>query len=104
MAHGFKESDFQNGVFLPYLTGPLPDGLNWIQGKPSDIDAARWLVPADLMAILREGNPLNAAAFAKASKPYSSDDEFLRAFIQEALLPKIEGAPNAAFVLRDPIV
>lgn len=43
MAHGFKESDFQNGVFIPYLTEPQPGGLDWILGKPTDIDTARWL-------------------------------------------------------------
>jgi len=101
MAHGFKESDFQHGVFIPYLTAPLPAGLNWILGKPADIDQARWLVPADLLQFLREGCPLNAAAFAKAIKAYDSDAEFLQAFLNEALLPKIEAKANAAFVLRE---
>jgi type I restriction enzyme, R subunit len=55
MAHGFKESDFQNGVFLPYLTAPAPDGLDWILGKSADIDAARWIVPGDLLHFLRDG-------------------------------------------------
>jgi len=54
MAHGFKESDFQNGVFVPYLTAPRPAGLEWMLGKPADIDQARWLVPSDF---LRDGCP-----------------------------------------------
>ena len=37
MAHGFKESDFQHGVFIPYLTAPPPAGLDWVLGKPADI-------------------------------------------------------------------
>jgi type I restriction enzyme R subunit len=69
MAHGFKESDFQHGVFIPYLTAPSPAGLDWILGKPADIDQARWLVPADLLQFLREDCPLNASSFAKAVRP-----------------------------------
>ncbi|MDD4913343.1 MAG: DEAD/DEAH box helicase family protein [Sideroxydans sp.] len=103
MAHGFKESDFQNGIFIPYLTAPQPGGLDWIQGKPTDIDAARWIVTGDLLHFLRDGCPLNAAAFAKASKGYGSDMDFLQAFLAEALLPKIEAKANAAFVLRESI-
>lgn len=103
MAHGFKESDFQNGIFIPYLTAPQPGGLDWILGKPTDIDAARWIVTGDLLHFLREGCPLNAAAFAKASKGYGSDMDFLQAFLAEALLPKIEAKANAAFVLRESI-
>lgn len=101
MTHGFKEIDFQNGVFIPYLTAPRPLGLDWILGKPTDIDPVRWLVPADLSQFLREGCPLNASAFAKAVKAYDSDADFLRAFLCEALLPKIEAKANAAFVLRE---
>lgn len=101
MAHGFKESDFQNGVFIPYLTAPQPGGLDWILGKPADIDALRWIVPGDLLHFLREGCPLNVAAFAKAMKGYDSEVEFLHAFLAEALLPKIEAKSNAAFVLRE---
>ena len=103
MAHGFKESDFQNGIFIPYLTTPQPSGLNWILGKPTDIDAARWIVPGDLLCFLRDGCPLNSAAFVKASKGYASDLDFLQAFLLEALLPKIEAKANAAFVLRESI-
>jgi type I restriction enzyme R subunit len=101
MVHGFKESDFQHGIFLPYLTAPQPGGLDWILGKPTDIDAARWIVPGDLLHFLREGCPLNCAAFAKAVKGYGSDEEFLFAFLGEVLLPKIEAKANAAFVLRE---
>lgn len=101
MADGFKESDFQNGVFIPYLTAPSPAGLDWILGKPTDIDALRWIVPGDLLHFLREGCPLNAAAFAKAMKGYDSEAEFLHAFLNEVLLPKIEAKANAAFVLRE---
>ena len=101
MAQGFKESDFQNGVFIPYLSEPQPGGLDWILGKPTDIDAARWIVPGDLLHFLREGCPLNAAAFAKAVKGYDSEMEFLHAFLAEVLLPKIEAKANAAFVLRE---
>ena len=101
MAHGFKESDFQDGVFIPYLTAPPPAGLDWMLGKPADIDQARWLVPADLLQFLREGCPLNASAFAKAVKGYDSEADFLQAFLREALLPKIEAKANAAFVLRE---
>lgn len=101
MAEGFKESDFQNGVFIPYLTAPSPAGLDWILGKPADIDALRWIVPGDLLHFLREGCPLNAAAFAKAMKGYDTEAEFLHAFLSEVLLPKIEAKPNAAFVLRE---
>lgn len=103
MAHGFKESDFQNGIFIPYLTTPQPSGLNWILGKPTDIDAARWIVPGDLLCFLRDGCSLNSAAFAKAAKGYASDMDFLQAFLLEALLPKIERMANAAFVLRESI-
>lgn len=101
MAHGFKESDFQHGVFIPYLTAPSPSGLDWMLGKPADIDQARWLVPADLLQFLREGCPLNASAFAKAVKAYDSEMDFLQAFLVDALLPKIEAKANAAFVLRE---
>jgi type I restriction enzyme R subunit len=101
MAEGFKESDFQNGVFIPYLTAPSPAGLDWILGKPADIDALRWIVPGDLLHFLREGCPLNTAAFAKAMKSYDSEAEFLHAFLAEVLLPKIEAKANAAFVLRE---
>lgn len=101
MAEGFKESDFQNGVFIPYLTAPSPAGLDWILGKPTDIDALRWIVPGDLLHFLREGCPLNAAAFTKAMKGYDSETEFLHAFLSEVLLPKIEAKANAAFVLRE---
>lgn len=103
MAHGFKESDFQNGIFLPYMTAPQPGGLDWILGKPTDIDAARWIVPGDLLHFLRDGCPLNAAAFAKASRGYNSEMDFLQAFLAEALLPKVEAKANAAFVLRESI-
>lgn len=72
MAHGFKESDFQNGIFIPFLTAPPPAGLNWILDKPADIDQARWLVPSDLLQFLRAGCPLNAATFARAVKGYVS--------------------------------
>jgi len=101
MAHGFKESDFQNGVFIPYLTGPEPVGLNWILGKPADIDNARWIVPGDLLNFLRDGCPVNTAAYTRIAKDYDSDAAFLRAFLTEALLPKIEAKANAAFVLRE---
>ena len=101
MAHGFKESDFQDGIFLPYLSAPPPGGLNWILGKPTDMDAALWMVPGDLLNFLRAGCPLNAAAFAKLARGYASDGEFLKAFLTEALLPKIEAKANAAFVLRE---
>jgi len=101
MAQGFKESDFQNGIFIPYLSAPPPGGLDWILGKPADIDAARWIVPGDLLHFLRAGCPLNAAAFAKAVKGYDSDTTFLHAILTEALLPKIEAKANAAFVLRE---
>ena len=103
MVHGFKENDFQDGVFIPYLTAPPPAGLDWMLGKPADIDQARWLVPADLLQFLREGCPLNASAFAKAVKGYDSEAEFLQAFLREALLPKIEAKANAAFVLRESV-
>lgn len=103
MAHGFKESDFQNGVFIPYLTAPQPGGLDWILGKPADIEPTRWIVPGDLLHFLREGCPLNAAAFAKAAKGYDSEVEFLHAFLAEVLLPKIEAKASAAFVLRESI-
>lgn len=99
----FTESDFQNSIFIPYLTAPQPNGLDWIRGQPTDIDAVRWLVPTDLLNFLREGCPLNAAAFAKVSRGYGSDMDFLHAFLVEALLPKIERMANAAFVLRESI-
>lgn len=101
MAEGFKESDFQNGVFIPYLTAPQPGGLDWILGKPADIETTRWIVPGDLLHFLREGCPLNAAAFARAMKGYDSEAEFLHAFLAEVLLPKIEAKANTAFVLRE---
>ena len=101
MTEGFKESDFQNGVFIPYLTAPSPAGLDWILGKPADIDALRWIVPGDLLRFLREGCPLNTTAFTKAMKSYDSETEFLHAFLSEVLLPKIEAKANAAFVLRE---
>lgn len=101
MAHGFKESDFQHGVFIPYLTAPQPGGLDWILGKPTDIDTARWIVPGDLLQFLREGCPLNVAAYAKVAKAFDSDTDFLQAFLSETLLPKIEAKANAAFVLRE---
>ena len=90
MAHGLKESDFQNGIVIPYLTMHEPDGLNWILGKPSDIDASRWLVLQDLLDFLRDGSSLNRSAFEKASRGYASDDEFVLAFVHEALIPRIE--------------
>ncbi len=104
MAHGLKESDFQNGIIIPYLISPPPDGLSWILGKPSDIDPVQWMVLSDLLVFLRDGNPLNRVAFEKASKGFSSDEEFVQAFVSDALLPRIEGTANAAFVLRDPVI
>lgn len=104
MAQGLKEVDFQNGIIIPFLTAPQPEGLNWILGKPADIDPGRWLVLSDLLAFLREGSPLNRSAFDKASKGYASDEEFVLAFVQDALMPRIEGSANAAFILRDPVV
>ena len=104
MGHGFKEEDFQHGVFLPYLTGHGHDQLGWILGKPSDIDSANWVVPADLLSFLRAGNPLNEAAFEKVVGEFASDDECAQAFMEEALLPKIAALPNAAFVLRESVV
>lgn len=101
---GFKESDFQNGLFLPFLTGGASDQLGWILGKPSDIDARRWIVVADLLAFLRSGNALNAIAFKDAAKGFDSDEECAIAFIDEALMPKLENSANAAFVLRESIV
>ena len=101
MAHGFTESDFQNKVFIPYLTGPAPEGLDWILGRSTDIDATNWIVTGDLLRFLREGSPLNAAAFARAMKAYESESAFLQAFLAEALLPKIEAKANAALVLRE---
>jgi len=104
MAHGLKEVDFQNGIIIPFLTSPHPDGLNWILGRPADIDPARWLVLSDLLAFLRDGSSLNRSAFEKASKGFGSDEEFVLAFVQDALMPRIEGAANAAFILRDPVI
>lgn len=104
MVHGFKESDFQNGVFLPFLTGHSSEQLGWILGKPSDIDPQRWVVAADVLAFLRNGNLLNTAAFVEVSKAFDSEEECAQAFITEALLPKLESSPNAAFVLRETIV
>lgn len=101
MAQGFTENDFQNGIFIPFLTAPQPNGLDWILGKPADIDTARWIVPADLLCFLREGCPLNTAAFGKAIQNFESEVAFFQAFLTEALLPKIEAKSNAAFVLRE---
>ncbi|MCC7697098.1 type I restriction enzyme subunit R domain-containing protein [Janthinobacterium sp. EB271-G4-7A] len=103
-SHGFKESDFQNGVFLPFLTGSSSGQLDWILGKASDIDGRRWIVGSDLLAFLRAGNELNALAFREVAKRFDTDEECLDAFIDEALLPKLESAANAAFVLRESIV
>jgi len=104
MATGFKESDFQNGIFLPFLTGAGPGQLGWIQGKASEIDPARWVLLADVLAFIRDGCAENAAAFRAARRGFDSDEECALAFVEEALLPKIESSPSAAFVLRDPIV
>lgn len=103
MAYGLKEHDFQHGIFLPYLTEPKPEGLDWILGKPSDIQPDAWVVRSDLLAFLRDGNPLNHSAFERASKGYATDEDFLHAFLMEALLPKIEAAANAAFILRESV-
>lgn len=103
MAHGFKESDFQNGIFFPYLTGHAPGQLGWILGKPGDVDPERWVVQADLLAFLRDGNPRNASAFAQARKQFDSDEACAAAFVDEALLPALEAVPNAAFLLREEI-
>lgn len=104
VAAGFKESDFQNGVFLSFLTGAAAGQLGWVQGKPAEIDQTRWLVVADVLSFARDGCPENAASFAAARRGFESDEDFAAAFIDEALLPKIEGASNATFVLRDPVV
>jgi type I restriction enzyme R subunit len=104
MANGFKETDFQNGIFLPYITGSSSDQLGWILGKPSDIDQNRWVVFGDILAFIREGNPLNAAAFKLASSGYDSDEECAQAFINEALLPRLEAASSAAFLMRESVV
>lgn len=102
--HGFKEANFQDGIFLPYLTGHSSEQLGWILGKPSDIDQQRWVVFSDILAFLRDGNPLNAAAFKHAAKGYDSDEACAHAFVDEALLPRLEGSPNAAFLMRESLV
>ncbi|WP_322021747.1 MULTISPECIES: type I restriction enzyme subunit R domain-containing protein [unclassified Burkholderia] len=104
MRHGFKEDDFQRGVFLPFLTGHGQDQLGWVLGKPSDIDSDRWLIPGDILEFIRDGNPSNQAAFEKAAQAFASDEDCAKAFIEEALAPRIAATPNASFVLREPIV
>ncbi|MGN2437938.1 type I restriction enzyme subunit R domain-containing protein [Pseudomonas syringae] len=101
MVQGFRENDFQEGVFIRFLTEPRPNGLDWILGKPADIDATRWIVPEDLLLFLREGCPLNSAAFGKAMQNFDSETDFFKAFLVEALLPKIEAKANASIVLRE---
>lgn len=103
MANGLKENDFQHGMLLPHLTGINPGELGWILGKPNDIDPVRWIAKYDLLEFLRDGNPLNKRAFAEAKSAgkYPSDEAFLEAFIDQALMPKIESEPNAVFALRD---
>jgi type I restriction enzyme, R subunit len=103
MNPGIKESDFQNGIVLPFLTGHAPGQLGWILGKPGDINAERWVVLEDVLAFIRDGNSRNAAAFLQARKQFDSDEECAAAFVDEALLPALENAPNAAFVLRDEV-
>ncbi len=104
MAYGFKENDFQHGVFLPFFTAPEPAGLNWMEGKPTDIDRDKWIVPADLLEFLKNGCPQNAAAFKQASKPFDSDVEFLNELWASVLAQKLRDSANAAVVLRDNLV
>ncbi len=104
MAYGFKENDFQHGVFLPFFTAPEPAGLNWMEGKPTDIDRDKWIIPADLLEFLKNGCPQNAAAFKQASKPFDSDVEFLNELWANVLAQKLRDSANAAVVLRDNLV
>lgn len=104
MAYGFKENDFQHGVFLPFFTAPEPAGLNWMEGKPTDIDRDKWIIPADLLEFLKNGCPQNAAAFKQASKPFDSDVEFLNELWASVLSQKLRDSANAAVVLRDNLV
>lgn len=105
--HGFRESDFQNGIFIPFLTGNIDRGLTWIKGdanqQMSPTDRRRWICSIDLLDFLRDGNERNTEAFKQLWPQFKNDDGFLDAFWEEALLPKLASSNNSARALRESI-
>jgi len=104
--HGFIERDFQDGIFIPFLTSNPAQGLDWIKGRDQDMsttDRARWICSTDLRYFISDGNAKNREAFQHLVRSFKSEDDFFEAFIEEALLPKIASAGNAARILREAI-
>lgn len=104
--HGFLESDFQHGIFIPYLTGNPEKGLVWIKGDPmrmSGSDRLRWICSDDLLYFLRDGNERNAETFKLLLPLFKDESALFEAFLTESLLPKIAASNNASRVLRESI-
>ena len=103
---GFVENDFQNGIFIPFLTSNPDRGLTWIKGDPmrmSGADRSRWICSDDLLHFLREGNDKNTESFDQILPLFESASKLLDAFVEEALLPKLAASNNASRVLRESI-
>lgn len=107
MAHGYKEWDFQNRSFLPFLTAsPKDGGLGWrrVSGcRLSPVERSTWLLRDDLLRFLSEGCEQNRKAWQKVRRDFGGDQETFEAFLAEALEPKISKYHNTAFVLRENI-
>lgn len=95
----YTEADFQNGRILGFFT----ENLKWKEGQREQIDKDTWLIPSDLQWFLSEGNAGNKRSFNNLKKDYHSSSDLVEAFINEALLPKINSTGNAAFVLKEQI-
>lgn len=103
---GFKESDFQEGIFVPFLTSTPSRGLVWIKGDPMRMslkDRERWICSEDLSYFLKEGSQGNANSFQELMTQYSNEAELLEDFISQALMPKLASSANASRVLRESI-
>jgi len=97
----FQEKNFQYDILIPFFCDHKPKGLNWLKGKSSQIDPARWIVRDDLISFLKTGNAENKSAYEKVfhSQSYKSDIAFFEAFWSAVLEPRLTTAPNAATLL-----
>ena len=106
---GFSEKQLQDGVFLAFLTGHEAGCLGWNKGVAGDIsfmiDAKKierdWFCRRDLAMFLQ--SPANASAWRLARRQFSSDEDAVERFIQDALLPKLMTSSNAIVLLRENI-
>lgn len=103
----FLERDFQDGVFVPYLTHSPERGLTWRLGDPqrmSPSDRARWIFKDDLASFLESGCEANSTAFERLLPAFGNDSgRLIEAFIEESLMPKMAQCENASRLLRESI-